>query len=288
MKRYLSVAVLSLFVVGCVTLDSGDHGSTAPVNSVAIIVALTKVNYEAYSGWDGRCAGSNTDRDRMVLACRDAGIERVVSLYNERATTYAVIRQILLACKALEASAKAGKRPLLFFYFSGHGGSIYDFYRKERNSMNQTLCLWDGQMVDDLMWDVLLKVPKGIRFVHITDCCEAGSNFRSMGPYIANAYKDVVFRPKINRRLPSDLACDFLHFGGCADGEVSKGSVTYGGIFTYTLIETTKPIGKNYYQWFIGAKADMPKIGQVPTMEIIQSEESIFNNGKLEDVPAMK
>jgi hypothetical protein len=289
MKRVNVIVWGIIFLmVGCITTDIGDHGSRDPVNSVAIIVALTKVDYKAYSGWDGICAGSNTDLDRMVKTCRKAGIERVVSLYNEKATTYAVIRQILLACKSLEASAKAGKSPLLFFYFSGHGGSVYDFFRKEKNSMNQTLCLWDGQMVDDLMWDVLLKIPKGIRVVHITDCCEAGSNYRGMGPFIAKEYKDIVFRPKITRRLPEDLSCDFLHLGGCADGEVSKGNVTYGGIFTYTLLITAKPDGKSYYQWFEETKSGMPRIGQVPTMEVLQSEESIFNNGKIEDGPAMK
>lgn len=287
MKRTSIVFLLAL-VVGCVNLDTGDHGSREPVNSVAVIVALTKLDYKAYGGWDGRCAGSNTDLDRMTKACRSAGIERVVTLYNEKATTYAVIRQILLASKALEASAKAGKSPLLVFYFSGHGGAVYDFFRTEKDSRNQTICLWDGQMVDDLMWNVLMQIPKGVRVVHITDSCEAGTNYRSREEFVAKAYQEIVKRPRITRRRPEDLSCDFLHFGGCSDGEVSKGNVTYGGIFTYTLIETAKPIGKNYYQWFIETKSGMPRIGQIPVMSVIQSEESIFNNGKMEDGPAMK
>jgi hypothetical protein len=262
-----------LLAVGCTSLEQGDKGSKEPVNSVAIVVALTKVDYEAYGGWDGRCAGSDTDLNRMVQTFEKAGIERVVALYNEKATTYAVIRQILLASKALEASAKAGKRPLLAFYFSGHGAQAYDFFRKEQNSMNQTLCLWDGQMVDDLMWDVLLKIPQGIR---------------GAGPFIAREYKNLLYRPRLTRRLPSDLSCDFIHFGGCADGAFSRGNVTYGGIFSYALIEKIKPEGKSYYQWFEEAKAYVSKTGQIPVMDVIQSETSIFNNGRMEDAPALK
>jgi hypothetical protein len=276
-----------LAMMGCNTLSPGDKGSTAPAKSVAVVVALTKLDYNAYGGWDGKCAGSNTDLDRVAKACRQAGVERVVTLYNEQATTYAVIRQILLAAKALEPAAKAGRSPLLLFYYSGHGGAVYDFFRTEKNSMNQTMCLWDGQMVDDLMWDVLRKIPKGVRVVHITDSCESGTNYRSM-EFVAQAYKEVVRRPRVTRRLPEELSCDLLHFGGCADGEVSKGNVIYGGLFTYTLIETVKPVGKNYYQWFIETKSAMPRVGQIPVMSVIQSEESIFNNGRIEDGPAMR
>jgi hypothetical protein len=273
---------------GCTTLEIGDKGSREPVNSVAIIVALTQVDYRAYSGWDGRCAGSNTDLERMYKTCREAGIERVVTLYNERATTYAVLRQILLASKALEDSAKAGKSPLMVFYYSGHGGAAYDYFRIEKDSMHQTMCLWDGQMVDDMLWDVLRKIPKGIRVIHITDTCNSGTNYRNIPRTLAKEYKDKYFRPRQTRRLPEELSCDFVHFGGCDDGETSKGNVTYGGIFTYTLLQTVKPIGKSYYQWFEESKAAMPKIGQVPVFSVIQSEESIFNNGRVEDRPALK
>lgn len=291
MKNVMMVLALvtCVFLSGCVNLyDIGDKGSTDPVKSVAVVVGLTRLDYKAYSGWDGVCAGSNIDVYRMVNTCKQAGIERVVSLYNEEATTYAVIRQILLAAKALEPAAKAGKSPLLVFYYSGHGGTVYDFFRTEKDSRNQTLCLWDGQLVDDLMWHVLLQIPKGVRVVHITDSCESGTNYRSREVFVAQAYKDVVYRARLTRKLPEDLGCSFLHFGGCADGEVSKGNSTYGGLFTYALIETAKPAGKNYYQWFIEAKAAMPSIGQVPVMSVIQSEESIFNNGKIEDGPALK
>ena len=98
---------------------------------------------------------------------------------------------------------------------------------------------------------------------------------------------DKLYRAR--HRLNDDkLKCDFIHFGGCADGEMSKGNVIYGGIFTYTLMQTVKPNNKSYYQWFIETKAAIPKMGQNPTMVVIQSEESIFNNGKVEDTPALK
>lgn len=277
-------SVLSL-ITACVTLPLGDKGSRDQVNSVAVVVALTKVDYKAYCGWDGVCAGSNTDLNRVVGEFRKAGIERVVPLYNEKATTYAVIRQILLASKALEESAKNGRNPVLIIYMSGHGGETYDFFRKEVNSMNQTMCLWDGQMVDDLMWEVLLKIPKGIKVVHITDTCNSGTNYR--GVAVAREYRDVLFRPK-SRRSPEDLSCDFIHFGGCADGMVSKGNTGFGGVFTYSLFVWSSPEGRTYKQWFESAKARLSKLGQVPSMSVIQSTESITKNGNVENHQALK
>lgn len=283
----LSLAIVIL--IGCTTImETGDKGSTVPTQSVAVIVGLTELDYNAYNGWDGRCAGSNTDLNRMVKACKAIGIKRVVSLYNEQATAYGVMRQIMLASKALEPAAKAGKRPLLFFYYSGHGGAVYDFFMTEKDLMDQTLCLWDGQLLDNLFWQVLLKIPEGITFVHITDTCNSGTNFKLAPSMELLGYApNKIFRAR--HRLNDDkLKCDFIHFGGCADGETSNGSVTYGGMFTYILMETVKPDNKSYYQWFIEAEAEMSKIGQIPTITVIQSEESIFNNGKVEDLPALK
>lgn len=285
----LIITGLIFFASGCITpLETGDHGSTTPTESVAIIVALTQVDYRAYSGWDGRCTGSNTDLNRMVKSCKEYGIKRVVTLYNEQATAYAVIRQILLASKALELAAKNGKNPLLLFYFSGHGGAVYDFFRTEKDSMDQTLCLWNGQILDNLFWDALLEVPKGVIVLHITDTCNSGTNFKSIPPEVSISSSDIVFRARHRYGKPDNLSCDFIHFGGCDDNETSKGNVTYGGMFTYTLFETVKPTGKSYYQWFIETKAAMPKINQIPVMSVIQSEESIFNNGRVEDGPALK
>lgn len=297
MKKILSISLAFLFLLGCITTPQiTDHGSTSPVKSVAVLVALTQVDPNAYSGWDGYCAGSNTDLDRMIKKCREAGIERVVSLYNKQATAYAVMRQMLLATKALEPSAKRGERPLLIFYYSGHGGAVYDFYRTEKDSMDQTLCLWNGQLLDNLFWDILLKIPKGVRVLHITDTCNSGTNFKLAPPPLSYSSiegivagnPDKIFRARNRPGKPENLRCDFIHFGGCADGATSKGNVTYGGIFTYILFENVKSNGKSYYQWFDETKAAMPKINQIPVMSVIQSEESIFNNGKVEDGPAMK
>lgn len=298
MKKILSISLAFLCLLGCTTImEMSDHGSVTPTESVAIVVALTQLDYRAYSGWDGLCKGCNTDMNRMVKSCREMGIKRVVTLYNEQATTYAVLRQIMLASKALTPAAEAGKRPLMIFYYSGHGGAVYDFFHSEKDSMDQTLCLWDGQLLDNLFWEALIKIPKGVRVLHITDTCNSGTNFKFappiptiLGSTILGASVDKIFRAR-HRYRPigtEELKCDFIHFGGCADGETSKGGALYGGIFTYTLLEKVNPIGKSYYQWFIEAKAAVSKINQIPTMCVIQSEESIFNNGKVEDGPAMK
>lgn len=296
MKKILAIIML-LCISGCIIspLEPSDHGSTTPVKSVAIVVALTQLDWNVYNGWSGKCSGSNIDLNRMVKTCRENGIERVVTLYNKQATAYAVIRQILLAAKALEPAASRGEQPLLIFYYSGHGGLVYDSYHTEKGSADQTLCLWDGQLVDNLFWDVLLKVPKGVRVIHITDTCNSGTNFKLAPPVSYNSLSDIMlgtpdkfFRAKHRYGKPENLSCDFIHFGGCDDLQYSNGNNVYGGLFTYALLKLVKPDGKTYKQWFDESKTKMLLPSQIPTICVIQSEESIKKNGKVEDRPAMK
>lgn len=277
----LIVSLVLALTVGCTTIYQGDKGSVKPTESVAVVVGLTRVDYRMYLGWDGICAGADVDLNRMAAACREAGIQRVVTLYNERATTFAVLKQIMMAAKALEPAATAGRRPLLLIYVSGHGGETYDFYRTEKNSMNQTLCLWDGQLVDDLMWAALLKIPKGVRVVHITDTCNSGTNYRAMPMVVAKAYRNQLFRPRNRAGEPRQLACDLIHFGGCDDGGRAFGNRTWGGMFTYALIETAGYKGRSYSEWFEAAAKAMPKINQIPTMSVV-GDKSVL------ELPALK
>jgi hypothetical protein len=207
----------------------------------AVVVSLTEVDPDAYGGWDGACPGTDVDGDVFALLCHEAGIP-VIRLANDQATK----ADILSACVSVCAGMQPGD--LFVLFYSGHGGQVPDTNGDEEDGADETLCLWDGQLVDDRMGELWQQIPPGVRVFFVTDSCNAGSSFRA-APISARAF------------LPRDYTGALVHFGGCADGQSSFGSAS-GGVWTTALIDAWQP-GGTYREWFRRAAAKMP-LDQLP------------------------
>lgn len=260
------LAALALICASCAGLASAANAAAtapaptvpevpaAPAPSVAVLAGLTRVNPEAYGGWDGACPGCDLDVKGMSGLCVKRGIPQVV-LLNADATQFRFLSACAAAAKSLEAAAKDGKSPLLLIYYSGHGGQVSDKNGDEADKKDETVCLWDGQLTDDLMYVALCKVTAGVRVVFITDSCNSGSNYRAPKDWA----RAMTARAT---RADGELACRFLHMGGCGDGESSFGG-DGGGAFTTALLDAFAP-GISWRAWFDGAAARMPR-NQKPT-----------------------
>lgn len=281
MKRSVFLC-LALAGLGCSTLQETTSQITPvlPGTAAAVVVSLTAVNPKTYNGWAGACPGSDIDGARVAEACRQAGFTSVVTLTNELATSFRVLSQCALAATALKPAADAGKKPLLLLYVSGHGGQVPNLTGTEQDGMDETLCLYDVPLVDDLLWQALCQVPKGIRVAFISDTCNSGSNYRAPRGYS----REIRARAS---RAPAELKCDFLHIGGCADGFSSYGSAQKGGELTYALfVSSGGPAGKTWRDWFLSAKEQMPR-NQVPVFEVINTQETMLCC-PFEDMDALK
>lgn len=268
---------------GCTTVGNAVSTITPviPGMATAVVVSLTKVNPNAYGGWDGDCPGCDIDGARVAQKCREFGYSSVVTLTNQQATSFRFLAQCSLAALALKPLADKGEKPLLLIYVSGHGGQVPNLTGTEADGQDETLCLWDGQLVDDLLWQALLKVPKGVRVAFITDTCNSGTNYKAPKSYMRE------FRARASRKAQGEVVCDFLHIGGCADGMSSYGSAQKGGELTYALFEASGgPQGKTWKEWFYSAKEKMPR-NQVPVFEILQTTESLMCC-KFEEMEALK
>ena len=144
-----------------------------------------------------------------------------------------------------------------------------DLHSDEADGKDETLCLWDGQMTDDVVWSWLCKVPAGVRIWMITDTCNSGTNYRGvqqLTPGIRARSRTANLSPLTSSLSP---APSLLHWGGCADGRSSFGS-PQGGTFTTALVDAYVA-GQSYAEWFASAKAKMPP-GQTPTCESVGLE----------------
>lgn len=260
MKRAL-MTLAAVAMGGCVNLttpavDAVDAVVTAPsvnTDAAAVLVGLTGVDAAAYGGWDGACPGCDIDVSRMAALCVSCGVPSI-TLFNADATRFRFLSACAAASKSLESAAKAGRSPLLLIFYSGHGGQVADKNADEPDGADETLCLWDGQLTDDLMWQALCEVPAGVRVAFVTDSCNSASNYKSPRDWVS------VMQAR-STRSPREMECGFIHMGGCDDGKSSFGGDD-GGVFTDALMTTFKA-GISWREWFDAAKAKMSR-NQVP------------------------
>ena len=214
------------------------------VPRAALVVHLTNVDPEKWNGWDGDCPG--TDRDAAVVCTT---LDRLGVPYLALANETATVEGVIAAAQAVGARVAPGG--LLMLYFSGHGGQRTTG-DDEIDNRDETLCLWDGALLDDTVWALLCLVPEGVRVWLVTDCCNSGTNYRAAPHDYARGVKAWW------RREP-----DMLHWGAAVDGTSAIGS-WQGGFFTRALKDAYRP-GMSYADWFKAAK-QLIKDKQRPAM----------------------
>ncbi|KEG07460.1 metacaspase [Trypanosoma grayi] len=155
----------------------------------------------------------------------------------------------------LVKDAKPGD--VLFLHYSGHGTQT----RAEKDSeeeYDQCIAPVDydtaGCIVDDDIFDILVRrLPKGVRFTAVFDCCHSGSMLDLPFTFVGSRglrSASVGHMQRIRRN--NDAVADVLMISGCADEQTSAdvgntasfgtGSTGAGGAatqcLTYTLLKT--------------------------------------------------
>ena len=84
---------------------------------------------------------------------------------------------------AIRAAAKRLKSGDLFFLsYSGHGGQVDDVSGEEDDKLDETWCLFDGQLIDDELYLELGRFAKGVRVLVLSDSCHSGTVTRAAPP----------------------------------------------------------------------------------------------------------
>ena len=253
MKKISIILVLTLAIIcGCKDTCSdctftSDTAKTNTTNRIALICSLTKVNPSSYGGWDGDCPGTDVDSKNFAQLCEKNNIP-YIKLENAKCTNQHV-KDMWKKCVD-QLNPNDG---LFIFFYSGHGGQVYS--KTEKDGLDETLCFWDGEMIDDTVWKLLDSVPKTCRIFMVTDCCNSGTNFQL--PYNLERSK------KKFTLFARGSEPNMVHFGGCNDGEYSYGG-NYGGSFTLALMKYYDT-NLTYKQWFDKVLSYMKKSQQVPT-----------------------
>lgn len=264
----VALALLSvMFLAGCSTAGTVAEPvqtelTLAPTNSVstgvqsrAVCIGLTRVDPRSYDGWDGACPGCDVDAKTLGRYFSSGGIPTTV-LLNEACTLKNV--KVVLASNA--ARLKAGDA--LIVATSGHGGQVPDKNGDEADSMDETVCLWDGQWVDDdIMAFLSARIPDGVYVVIITDNCHAEGNFRAFRRALRKTTQLVTLgkygkQPVLRLRAGATEDVRILQFAGCREESYSYSiDAASGGTWTQTLLAHTQ---LTWGAWYAAAAANMP------------------------------
>jgi hypothetical protein len=160
----------------------------------ALCVGVNSVDPKHYSGWSGPLAACEYDANDMTRLLSRRGFD-VSTLLTAAAKRDAVLGKL----RELAGIAKPGD--VVCYSNSSHGGQLPDLNADEDDGADETLCMFDGEIVDDelaLSWS---RFKAGVRIVMISDSCHSGTVSRLLHRDI-QSYEDAY----VARHMPSDVA----------------------------------------------------------------------------------
>ncbi len=141
-------------------------------------VGLNSVDPAHYGGWSGRL--NACEYDALDLEAIAAGLGYTTKrLLTAAATREAVCEEIRRAAGRLEPG------DIFLLTYSGHGGQLPDRSGDERDLLDETWCLFDGQLVDDELAALWTRFADQVRIVVLSDSCHSGTVTRLMEAGIA-------------------------------------------------------------------------------------------------------
>jgi len=139
---------------------------------LSIHIGLNAVDPAHYEGWDGELNACEFDAKDMAAIAKAADMKSTVLL-----TKKATRGKVLKAVRAARATLKPGD--FLFLTYSGHGGQIKDVTGEEQDKLDETWCLYDGELIDDEVYLELSRFSKGVRILVLSDSCHSGTVTRA-------------------------------------------------------------------------------------------------------------
>ena len=262
---------------------------------IAVCIGLNSVDPGHYQGWNGPLTACEADAEDMAGIASDKGMA-VTKLLTKNATRESVIKAIAQAAKSLSAG------DIFMLTYSGHGGQVPDKDGDEDDGMDETWCLYDGQMIDDELHTLYGAFAKGVRILVLSDSCHSGTvtraaqaaamartptgeppRYRVMPPSLAQRvyrankeFYDDLAKKAGNARDLDKVTATVLLISGCQDNQLSQDG-TFNGLFTGHLLTIWNggSFKKDYRGFHAGILATMPP-DQSPNYFIIGAANKEF------------
>lgn len=219
---------------------------------ISLHIGLNSVNPKHYAGWSGDLTACEADaNDMTALATSQKFTSK--KLLTKKATRAAVKSSIAAAAKKLKAG------DIFFITYSGHGGQVPDLNGEEDDGIDETWCLYDGELVDDELFAAWAGFKSGVRILVLSDSCHSGSvtkaallntikpatgevrRYRAMPATLAlrvytqhQKFYDKILKDKKLAKAKDNVKASVQLISGCQDNQLSLDGA-FNGLFTGTL-----------------------------------------------------
>ena len=150
----------------------------ASPRALSVHIGLNAVDPKHYAGWDGELVACEADANDMAALAAAQHIKPTV-LLTKKATRDNVLTAIRSAAKTLKAG------DLFMLSYSGHGGQVPDVSGDEEDKKDETWCFYDGEFIDDELFNELSGFASGVRVIVLSDSCHSGTVTRARVPETA-------------------------------------------------------------------------------------------------------
>jgi hypothetical protein len=219
---------------------------------ISLHIGLNQVSAAHYAGWSGPLNACEADARDMRGIAASRGFEPQVLLTRD-ATRAKVAAALTSAASRLQPG------DIFLLSYSGHGGQAPDKSNDEDDGLDETWCLYDGQLLDDELCVFLAAFRAGVRVVVLSDSCHSGTIVR-VGPpsdgdrldgytairempaevadatYAANRDFYDAIKARVPQNARSNVLASVLQLSACQDNEVA-GDGQKNGVFTGALLK---------------------------------------------------
>lgn len=187
------------------------------MTAISLHLGLNQVSPIVY-GSEQRLQGCVNDAISMEKIAVELGYYTTI-LTNEGAT----IASFDNVTSAIASQLLAGD--IFLLTYSGHGSQLIDQDGDESDGLDETWCLYDGQMVDDELYQIWAKFRAGVRIIVVSDSCHSGTVIRSHSPQLETV-------------IGKDITCSAsgILLSGCRDNQFSYDTPS-NGAFTAQLLK---------------------------------------------------
>ncbi|SEJ91775.1 Caspase domain-containing protein [Sphingobium sp. AP50] len=264
---------------------------------ISLHIGLNLVDPAHYDGWSGPLNACEADAHAMADLCSRQGFTA------RKLLTQAATREAVLAQFDTLASELANGDTLIISY-SGHGGQLPDRNKDEADGLDETWCLYNGQLIDDEIYSAWAKFTSGVRIAVFSDSCHSGTILKywrtprfSLGSLETPAWAAARLMPAeivprtyyknrefydalLSKAAPGEPACSVILVSGCQDNQLSMDG-PFNGAFTGALLSTWSDdsFTGSYKALAKAVRAKLPS-DQSPNYMTVGSTNAAFEQGR--------
>lgn len=256
-------------------------------------IGLNSLDPGHYDGWSGPLVACEADAAAMRSICVSQGFQ-ADTLLTAAATRRAVIEKLNGYADSLAAG------DTLVVSYAGHGGQLPDRNRDEDDNLDETWCLYDGELLDDELYTAWAAFQPGVRIAVFSDSCHSGTVLRNV---VLSGRGSTDLRPRVmppelqlrtytrNRNFydrllsrdapPPNPTCTVVLVSGCQDNQLSMDGPFNGAFTSALMVVWNDGRFKGGYADFMKAiRARLPDT-QSPNFMQVGARNDDFVNGQI-------